>query len=101
MTTDTASFSGKIGSGSIRATITSVMQSLLTRTGTRVDGWLRSGKPVREVVEEMFWSALSRAPTAIELERGEEYLATAKDRRKGAEDVLWALLNSKEFLFRQ
>ena len=78
-----------------------VMQNLLARMGTRLDGWLRSGKPAREVAEEMFWTALSRPPTVVELERSEEHLATARDQRRAAEDVMWALFNSKEFLFRQ
>ena len=78
-----------------------VMQSQLARSGTRLDGWLRSGKPVREVAEEMFWTALSRPPTVLELERSEEHLATTRDQRRAAEDVMWALFNSKEFLFRQ
>jgi hypothetical protein len=78
-----------------------VIQGLLARSGTRLDGWLRSGKPVREVAAEMFWTALSRPPTVVELERTEEHLATARDQRRAVEDVMWALFNSKEFLFRQ
>jgi hypothetical protein len=77
------------------------VQSLLARPGIRLDGWLRSGKPVRELAEEMFWTALSRSPTPMELERSEEHLATASDQRRAVEDVMWALFNSKEFLFRQ
>jgi hypothetical protein len=52
-----------------------------------------------EVVEELFLRTLSRPPT--ERERGHfvRLLADAHDRESAAEDLLWALLNSREFAF--
>jgi len=78
-----------------------LVQQLLTRQGNVIDQLLSSSKPDREIIEELFWTALSRAPSAQEAERTSAYLAKAKDRRRACEDVAWALLNSKEFVFRQ
>ncbi|MCE9603271.1 MAG: DUF1549 domain-containing protein [Planctomycetia bacterium] len=49
------------------------------------------------VIEELFLTALARLPRAEELTASRS--AFSGDRRRGAEDVLWALLNSKEFLY--
>jgi hypothetical protein len=78
-----------------------LVQQLLTRKGNVIDQLLSSTKPDREIIEELFWTALSRAPSARESERTSAYLTEAKDRRRACEDVTWALLNSKEFVFRQ
>jgi hypothetical protein len=51
------------------------------------------------LVEELYLASLSRFPTPEETKIARQDLARAKERRKGAEDLLWALLNSKEFLF--
>lgn len=50
-------------------------------------------------IEEIYLRALSRRPTSGELQKVLEYLAANSDRRSGYEDVLWAVVNSKEFLF--
>ena len=50
------------------------------------------GRPVDEVVEELYLRTVSRYPDA-----GEKKLI--KPTEKGLEDLFWALLNSKEFLY--
>jgi hypothetical protein len=76
------------------------VHALLRAPDGRVARLSASGRPDREVIEELFLAALSRYPTA-----GERDLLVAKlraagpGRRKALEDVLWALLNHKEFLF--
>ena len=50
-------------------------------------------------VEELYLVALSRMPTGPELARDAARLTAAKDRQSAAEDLLWALMNTKEFLF--
>jgi hypothetical protein len=59
-----------------------------------------SAKPPAEVVDELYLTTLARLPTDREKATMLKVFADAgPDRRAAAEDVLWALLNSKEFLF--
>lgn len=54
-----------------------------------------------ERVQALFLSVLSREPTAEEKERLVKYVAqggAAEDRRKALGDLLWAMLNSPEFI---
>ena len=43
---------------------------------------------------------LSRPPAPDEVKAAMDHVAKNTDKRKAWEDVVWALLNSKEFLFR-
>ena len=63
---------------------------------------LASGKePPSKVVEELYLLAYSRPPDAAERETAEALFdGPAVDRRAATEDLLWALLNSPEFLFK-
>jgi hypothetical protein len=54
----------------------------------------------RRLIVELYLSALCREPTADELKAALAHIAGAIDRRSGLEDVFWAVLNMKEFLFR-
>jgi hypothetical protein len=59
-----------------------------------------SDRPVEEIVEELYLSALARPPSKGEMERWKEHLSGADRRREALEDLGWVLINSKEFLFR-
>src|SRR4029079_7009425 len=64
----------------------------------RVAKLVLSGKSDEVVVNELYLAALGRPPTPDELLRGMTYLSNgAKGSR--AQDLLWALLNSKAFLY--
>jgi hypothetical protein len=78
-----------------------VMQDLLTRNGNRIDQLLSSGKHELEIVDELFWEAVTREPSTRELDRFAFRLMNTSARRKATEDLFWALLNSKEFLFQR
>ncbi len=63
---------------------------------TRVAKLLNSGKSDDDLVQELFLASLSRLPTADEVRVARELMTP--DRKKGAENVEWSLLNSAEFL---
>ena len=59
-----------------------------------------SGKREDEILDELYLSALSRRPTASERQALVAALAqSGTDRRKAIEDLAWAVLTSREFLF--
>ena len=58
-----------------------------------------SGKPDRELIEELYLSSLSRPPTDAELDKALKFLRTGPGRAARAQDLLWALVNSKAFLY--
>lgn len=51
-----------------------------------------------DVIRELYWTALSRPPSDEEIRQGNEVITAAGTRRQGLEDLVWALLNSQEFL---
>ncbi len=65
----------------------------------RVNQLTQSGKSDREIVEELYLWTVNRFPTEEELKRAQQQIAASPSRRAGVEDVCWALLNTKEFLF--
>lgn len=52
-----------------------------------------------QVVEELYLRTLSRPPSEAERAKVLAYLKAADDRREAVEDLLWALISSREFLF--
>jgi hypothetical protein len=75
------------------------MASLLTASN-RVDALIAAGRTDRQILEELYWAALSRAPLQAELIETMAHVEKAENRRSAFEDVSWALLNAKEFVFR-
>ncbi len=56
----------------------------------------------QEVVAELYWTALSRPPGERERDAALRCIAEAGgDRAAALQDIAWALLNAKEFLFRR
>lgn len=63
-----------------------------------------AGRSDQEIVEELYLAAFSRLPRPEELGRAMAYVEAhaghgGEGRPEALQDVLWALLNSKEFLF--
>ncbi|HJZ89798.1 MAG TPA: DUF1553 domain-containing protein, partial [Gemmataceae bacterium] len=78
-----------------------MLQEMLTDPDNRVGRLLASGNTDGEVIEALYLSALARRPTADEATKLTEFVSKAKDRRAAVEDVVWGLVNSKEFLLRR
>jgi uncharacterized protein DUF1553 len=64
----------------------------------RVAALVLSGRSDEAIVEDLYLAALSRLPTREEQVRGVTYLSNGAKATR-AQDLLWALLNSKGFLY--
>jgi Protein of unknown function (DUF1553)/Protein of unknown function (DUF1549) len=60
---------------------------------------MREAAENRKLIAELYLTALCREPTAEDWNAALAHLSEIKDRRAGLEDVFWAVLNMKEFLF--
>jgi hypothetical protein len=63
---------------------------------------VKENKPNDKMVEELFLRTFGRMPRADEMTAAQSALSAAKkpeERRPILEDLLWSMLNSKEFLF--
>lgn len=78
-----------------------LMQQALSRRENVIGSLLSIGKADGEIVEGLSWAILSRGPSAAEREKFYAHLGAGPDKRQAAEDIAWALLNAKEFLFRR
>ncbi|MCA9140683.1 MAG: DUF1553 domain-containing protein [Planctomycetales bacterium] len=56
-------------------------------------------RPVEDKIRELYKLALSREPADQEMASAREYLGERHNQREPWEDLIWALVNSKEFLF--
>ncbi len=65
--------------------------------------WLQSqldaGKKPAEIIETIYIACLSRKPTPEETQALDAVVAASGNVRQGVDDVLWAVLNSREYLF--
>jgi hypothetical protein len=66
----------------------------------RLGSLLTAKKSDEEILADIYWAALARPPKPAEAAAALGHVAKAKDKRKGWEDVLWAVVNMREFLFR-
>ena len=65
----------------------------------RIAKSILGGRPDRDLIEDLYLASLSRPPTAAELASALKYLQTGSGRAARAQDLLWALVNSKAFLY--
>jgi hypothetical protein len=69
---------------------------------TRLNGLVRAAKGNRQTLANMVYlNILSRYPTKAELAAAQRYFQSmGKNLRQSTNDLAWALINSKEFLYR-
>jgi hypothetical protein len=78
------------------------VQGKLARPGGRADQMVKDSRPDEEKVEELFLWAFARKPTEKQLRLALDHLALhTKDKKVAYENILWALVNTKEFVFNQ
>jgi len=75
-----------------------INRKLIDRKG-RIATLLRTKASDKQVVRQLYMVTLSRPPTSQEVSVCRQIFSRAGNRREGLEDVLWALINSREFLF--
>ncbi|MBM3848162.1 MAG: DUF1553 domain-containing protein, partial [Verrucomicrobia bacterium] len=67
--------------------------------GGVVAGLIKKGRKPDEIVDELFNRCVGRKPTEEERKKLSPFLAETKDPAPALNDLFWALLNSKEFVF--
>ncbi len=80
-----------------RMTDTSILAKFTDKNG-RVAEWAKSKLTDEELVEELFLSTLSRLPNATEKAEAVKHLAETNGRQTAITDLVWALVNTREFI---
>ncbi len=75
-----------------------VAEALIDPEG-RIAQLIEANQDDRALVEELYLATLSRLPEKNEYAVAIEHLANAESKEEGAQDLLWALINSPAFLF--
>ncbi len=65
----------------------------------RIHRWIADGRSNEEIIRQLYLIALSREPEPPEVQTSLAHIANSQDRTTALEDVAWAIINSKEFLF--
>ena len=93
-----------------RSTSATLSQVLLLSNSDEVEGKLQNGsariaklfeakRSTPHMIEELYLATFSRQPTPQEIVTAAGYIDRDPEPRKAVEDLLWTLLNSREFLF--
>ena len=69
------------------------------RQGDLVAKRLAAKKEPTDIIDEVFVRCLTRRPTDAEKQKLMAMVASETDKKKALEDVFWAVLNSREFMF--
>ncbi|QDU73282.1 hypothetical protein Pan97_02490 [Bremerella volcania] len=67
--------------------------------GKLVEDWVKEELTNDQIIDKIYIRCLARKPTAEEREKLTAVLKEEENRQRGLEDVFWAVLNSREFMF--
>ena len=76
-----------------------IIATKLSSKSGRVTSLVASQKTDTEIVQELYLVTLGREPSEAETKAALEFLPEAASRQEFFEDLLWTLINSKQFLF--
>jgi len=78
------------------------VQDKLARAGGRAEQMVKDPRPDAEKIEELFLLAIAKKPTPEQLKAALDHIEKyEKNKKQAYENMVWALLNSKAFLFNQ
>jgi hypothetical protein len=80
------------------ANSTALHEKIIAPEG-RLSVAIKADRTDEEIIEELYLAALSRRPNASERQTVRDILAASGNREEAWQDILWALLNSSEFVF--
>jgi hypothetical protein len=78
-----------------------VVNQMLSAPDNRIGRLLARRESNGEIIQEFYLAALSRLPASQELDTASALVERSRDRRAALEDVVWGLVNAKEFLLRE
>jgi hypothetical protein len=76
-----------------------ILTKKIAATKGRVATLLAEKKSHEEIVTDLYLATLCRNPSAEEIKAAEDFLPQYPNPKECYEDLLWSLLNSKQFLF--
>jgi len=75
------------------------MENRIASGQGRIEQAFKDNKPVDRLVEELYLVTVSRYPEQQVKQEVVTYIEQSEDKKKAAQDLLWTLINSREFLF--
>ena len=75
------------------------IESKINDGNGRIAQMIQQKLSMRNMIDELYLAAYARFPTAEELNTTMAYVEQQSNKQEAIEDTLWALLNSKEFMF--
>jgi hypothetical protein len=78
-----------------------VLSNKIGNANGRIAKLVKAKTAYADAMQELYLAALSRTPTEAELKAFQPMYDEAKDKKTFYEDLVWSLINSKQFLFVQ
>jgi len=75
------------------------IENKISAGNARIAEAVKLKTPTEQIIDDLYLAAFSRLPRSEERNQITEYVASESDQQKALQDVLWVLLNSKEFMF--